>query len=246
MSLLPPLLHQGRSLSIRRTAPQDAAFLYCHMYQNADFMQLFRLNDNYASEAQLSYRLAQRLKVSPAQSGNLEVILLHKRHGPIGVGVLADYSALHRRAELLIGIFDTSLRAISYGVEASLLLGDLAFNQYNFHRLYAYSYAHNIYSQKALESGGFQSEGRFKDHVFDQATQAFVDLKIFGMTEDQFRQNQRVARLAQRLVGRDITKLPAQSVNQVPHTSAKEISLHVSSGQRLLRSAKTAIVLPVL
>ena len=116
-----PLLHQGRSLSLRRTAPQDAAFLYHHMYQNASFMQLFRLNDTYVSEAQLSYRLAQRLKIEPSQSGNLEVILIPKSRGAIGLGVLADYSSLHRRAELLVGIFDTSLRAASYGVEASLL-----------------------------------------------------------------------------------------------------------------------------
>ena len=212
----PPLLHQGRSLSIRRTAPQDASFLYQRMYENIEFMQLFRLNDTYASEEQLRYRLAQRLTIDPAQSGHLEVLLTHKEHGPIGVGVLADYSALHRRAELLVGIFDLSLRAISYGVEASLLLGDLAFNQYNFHRLYAYSYAHNAYSQKTLESGGFRYEGMFKEHVFDQKTQTFVDLKIFGMTAAAFRQNQRLVRLSHRLVGRDITQKPLAASNSLP------------------------------
>ena len=225
----PPLLHRGRSLSIRRTAPQDAAFLYQSMYENINFMQLFRLNDTYDSAAQLRYRLAQRLKVSPAQSGNLEVLLIHKKHGPIGVGVLADYSALHRRAELLVGVFDTSLRAISYGVEASLLLGDLAFNQYNFHRLYAYSYAHNTYSQKTLESGGFQYEGRIKEHVFDQETQTFVDLKIFGMTEATFRQNQRLIRLSERLVGRDITQLLPPANYPIPKQAPKP-NPYINSG----------------
>ena len=105
--------------------------------------------------------------------------------------------------------------------EACLLLGDLAFNQYNFHRLYAYSYAHNAYSQKALESGGFQYEGVFKEHVFDQKTQTFVDLKIFGMTEAEFRQNQRLVRLSQRLVGRDITQKILQVPSQLPQPTAQ-------------------------
>ena len=216
MLTLPPILHRGRSLSIRRTAPQDAPFLYQQMYQDADFMHLFRLNDTYASEVQLRYRLAKRLTVDPTKSGNLEVLLIHKKHGPIGVGVLADHSALHRRAELLVGIFDTSLRSISYGVEACLLLGDLAFNQYNIHRLYAYSYAHNHQSQKALESGGFQYEGVLKEHVFDQRTQTFVDLKIFAITEPTLRHSQKLVRLSQRLVGRDITQVTASANRDSP------------------------------
>ncbi|MEM9119399.1 MAG: GNAT family protein [Cyanobacteria bacterium P01_F01_bin.56] len=226
-----PLLHQGRSLSLRRTAPQDAAFLYHHMYQNASFMQLFRLNDTYVSEAQLSYRLAQRLKIEPAQSGNLEVILIHKSRGEIGLGVLADYSSLHRRAELLVGIFDTSLRAASYGVEASLLLGDLAFNRYNLHRLYAYSYAYNSYSQKALEAGGFEYEGILKGHVFDQASQSFVDLKVFGLNEIQFRNNPRLIRLSQRLVGRDITQQLGPKNHESLPKSLKQGPPYIRSGQ---------------
>jgi RimJ/RimL family protein N-acetyltransferase len=227
---LPPLLHQGRSLSLRRTAPEDAPLLYRHMYQNADFMQRFRLNDTYSTEAQLRYRLAKRLTIDPAQSGNLEVLLIHKTHGPIGVGTLADYSALHRRAELLIGIFEPSLRAISYGVEASLLLGDLAFNQYNLHRLYAYSYAYNPYAQQTLESGGFQYEGLLKEHVFDQKTQTFVDLKILAMTEPSFRRNQRLVKLSQRLVGRDITQPPAQMTRSVAQPTPPSLP-YASSGQ---------------
>ncbi|MEO0852953.1 MAG: GNAT family protein [Cyanobacteria bacterium J06648_11] len=213
---LPPLLHRGRTLSLRRTAPQDAAFLYANMYGNPEFLRLFRLNDTVASEAQLRDRLTRRLQTTPAQSGYLEMLISHAKHGAIGIVALADYSAAHRRTELLIGLFDRDRRTFSYGVEATMLVGDLAFNYYNIHRLYAYSYAYNDTSKSVMASGGFALEGVLKDHVFDTQTQAFVDLHLYALTRDRFRTNPRLARLSQRLVGRDITQPPPPGNSPVP------------------------------
>lgn len=229
MSTVPPLLHRGRSLAVRRTAPRDAAFLFKQMYQNPEFMRLFRLNDSINSEYQLAERLAKRLQVAPAKSGYLELLLIHQQKGPIGVVALADYAPLHRRTELLIGLFDEAQRHSSYGLEGCLLVGDLVFNQYHLHRLYAYTYQYNHYAQKSLESGGFVLEGVMKDHVFDKAAQQFVNLHIYGLTTQQFRQNSRLARLSQRLVGRDIT----QPVSHVPEPTVPlqpKLPLFVSSG----------------
>lgn len=230
MSDLPPLLHQGRSLCLRRTAPADASLLFQQMYRTAGFMRLFRLNDSVETEAQLKERLAQRLQVSPAQSGYLELLILHRQHGPLGVVCLADYSALHRRAELLIGIFDENYRHASYGLEACLLIGDLAFNCYSLHRLYAYSYEYNHYAQKLMIAGGFDREGIMRSHVYDREAQQFVDLHIYGMTVDQFRQNQRLARLSLRLVGRDITQLPPPSAITAKETTQPKRPAFVRSG----------------
>lgn len=215
-SAVPPLLHRGRSLSLRRTAPVDAPLLFEHMYSNASFMHLFRLNDRVEDESQLRDRLARRLTVPPQQSGYLELLAIHKRHGPIGVGVLADYSCLHRRAELLVGLFDETFRQVSYGLEAGFLLADLAFNQYHLHRLYAYSYGHNSNAQHVLSGIGFAPEGVMQEHVFDRDTEAFVDLHVFGLTVRNYRLNQRIARISKRLVGRDITQPLALSPQQQP------------------------------
>ncbi|MEL7314696.1 MAG: GNAT family protein [Cyanobacteria bacterium J06559_3] len=227
-----PLLHRGRSLVVRRTAPEDAALLFKQMYQNPDFMRLFRLNDAIASEHQLAERLTRRLQVDPAQSGYLELLLIHKQKGPIGVVALADYAPLHRHTELLIGLFAAAHRHHSYGLEGCLLVGDLVFNQYGLHRLYAYTYQYNHYAQKSLEAGGFVLEGVMQEHVFDSATQQFINLHVYGMTAPQFRQNARLARLAQRLVGRDITQpLPCVSASPTPQKSQPRF---VRSGPRQL------------
>ncbi|MEL6382239.1 MAG: GNAT family protein [Cyanobacteria bacterium J06626_18] len=230
-----PILHRGRSLQLRRTAPQDAPFLWRQMYQNADFMRLFRLNDRVESEQQLANRLAQRFSVPPAKSGYLELLMLHQQHGPIGVVALADHAPLHRRAELLIGIFEGAYRFHSYGLEGCLLAGDLAFNQYNLHRLYAYSYQYNHPAQKALEAGGLSLEGVMQEHVFDQASQQFVNLHLYGITLPQFRQNQRLAKLAQRLVGRDITQPPPRLPAKQKAT-APERPVFVRSGAVRLKT----------
>jgi RimJ/RimL family protein N-acetyltransferase len=232
MSALPPLLHQGRSLSLRRTAPIDAPLLFQQMYRTEGFMRLFRLNDNVESEAQLRERLAQRLKVTPTQSGYLELLILHKQHGAIGVVSLADHSALHRRAEFLIGIFDRNYRHASYGLEAGLLIGDLAFNSYNLNRLYAYSYAYNDYAQQSLMASGFEREGIMKEHIYDRESQQFVDMHVYGMTLEHFRVNQRLARLSLRLVGRDITQpLPIATPTPIElETSPSDCPAFVKSG----------------
>ncbi|MEO1131805.1 MAG: GNAT family protein [Cyanobacteria bacterium J06639_1] len=229
-TILPPLLHRGRSLSIRRTAPIDAALLFERMYHNPHFMHLFRLNDGADTEAQLRDRLAHRLTVSPQKSGYLELLAIHARHGPIGVGVLTDYSSFHGRAELLVGLFEEAHRHFSYGLEMGLLLGDLAFNQYGLHRLYAYSYGHNIYAQTILARMGFAAEGVMQEHVYDRDAKQFVDLHVFGLTEPHFRENARIARFSKRLVGRDITQplSPPVRAEGVSETSPRPA--YVASG----------------
>ena len=64
----------------------------------------------------------------------------HKKHGPIGVALLSDYTPVHKRAEYLIGLFDENRRSLGYGAEATLLILDLAFNYYKLHRIYTYVY----------------------------------------------------------------------------------------------------------
>lgn len=205
MSISAPIIHQGRAITLRRTIPNDAALLYEQMYCNTEFMGLFRLNDVVANEEELRERLVKRWEVSPIKSGYMEMLILHKHHGAIGIIAAADYIALHQRAEFLIGLFDPKYYYAGYSIEACLMVGDLIFNQYKLHRLYAYAYGYNKLAQQALTSGGFMPEGVMKEHLFDQQKEQFVDLHIFGMTVQQFRQNRRIAKLSRRLIGRDIT-----------------------------------------
>ncbi|PZU95064.1 MAG: GNAT family N-acetyltransferase [Pseudanabaena sp.] len=203
---LPPVLHQGRTISLRRTAPVDAELLYERMYKNAEFMHLFRLNTFYDSLSRLRESLAQKLETPPEQTGYLEMLIIHKIYGPIGLTYLADFSPVHRRAEFAVGLFDPNHRQASYALESGLLVGDLSFNRYNIQRLYTYVYGYNDFSQKTTIAAGFALEGIARKHIFDESSKDFVDLYHFGMILEDFRNNQRLARFSQRLVGRDITQ----------------------------------------
>ncbi|MFM6320644.1 MAG: GNAT family N-acetyltransferase [Microcystis panniformis] len=206
MDINPLILHQGRSLTLRRTIPDDAPFLFEKMYSCYEFMRLFRLNDCADTIEQIRDKLIVRSRSTPAERGYLECLIIHKQHGVIGIIAAAEYTPLHQKAELLIGIFDEQYRSGSYGVEACLLMMDLIFNAYHLHRLYAYSYGYNHPAHAALIAGGFELEGIMKEHLYDPVAQLYVDMHIYGMIEAQMRQNTRLARLSKRLVGRDITK----------------------------------------
>lgn len=130
----------------------------------------------------------------------------HYRYGAIGVAVLGDYSSLHKRSEFLVGIFDKSQRNFTYGLEATLLVFDLAFNHYNINKLYTYVYEYNDISQNNTEKLGFTREGFLKKHHFNKSEQKFYDLYINGLVEEDFRCNKKLGKFANRLLGWDITQ----------------------------------------
>jgi ribosomal-protein-alanine N-acetyltransferase len=230
------ILHQGRSLTLVRTCPDDAPLLFEKMYSQYEFMRLFRLNDRAETVEKVRQKLIQRSHSTPAETGYLECLLIHKTHGAIGIIAAADYTPLHRKAELLVGIFDKQYRSITYGVEACLLMTDLIFNAYHLHRFYAYSYGYNHPAHAALLSGVFQLEGVMKEHLYDPVSQEYVDMHIYAMNEAQMRQNPRIASLSKRLVGRDITQpltapLPPPDESKIPNLShVQQPPLFVKSG----------------
>ncbi|HEY9661921.1 MAG TPA: GNAT family N-acetyltransferase [Allocoleopsis sp.] len=199
------ILHQSRSLYLRRVELEDVPLLFEKMYSNPELMHLVHLNSSIQSEVQLRQQVAQRLKFLPSESGCLECMVIHKTHGAIGAISAVNYVPFHGHAEIVIAIFD-DYRYTGYGSEAFAMMLDLLFNAYHLHRVYTYAYSHNHFSQKTMRAAGFIEEGVMQDHLFDRTTQQFVNLHIFGMTIDQFRQNQRIARITRRLIGRDITQ----------------------------------------
>lgn len=154
------------------------------------------------------------------------MLIIHKKYGPIGLAVLADYSPFHRRAEYLIGLFDKEHRQAWYGIETTLLVMDLAFNRYNLHKLIAYTYAYNEAGRKNLLAGGFVDEGLRREHLYSETEKRFIDIRAFGMTVNDFWHNQTASRLSHRLVGYDIT-----------HMNEKLVITTHSKGYKFLGSA---------
>lgn len=227
-----PILHESRHLQLRRTVPNDAEILFARGFSQREFMRLFRLNDCPANVAEVHQQLVQRQQIPPEQETYLELLIVHRRYGPIGLCALADYAPFHRRAEYLVGLFDSSRRQIGYGIETTLMMQDLAFNTYSINKLFAATYAYNQHPQSCLVGMGFQFEGCCREHVFDSVTQEFVDVHNYGLNVDDFRQRQRLAPLSQRLLGHDITQ-PALP----PTFRPQDDTAPLKSGSRIPQSA---------
>ncbi|MDM8562406.1 GNAT family N-acetyltransferase, partial [Candidatus Marithioploca araucensis] len=148
------LTNQGHLIRLRQTVPDDAPILL-RAYQDENFISLFRSNNAQQTEEQLRKILANRLENEPSKLGHVEFMIEHKKHGPIGVALLGDYTPVHQRAEYLIGLFDESRRSIGYGTETTLLVLELAFNFYKLHKIYTYVYDYNEWSEKSTIKFGF-------------------------------------------------------------------------------------------
>jgi RimJ/RimL family protein N-acetyltransferase len=209
-------LNQGRSLSLRRTIPNDAQLLFDKAFSRPDFMRLYNLNYLPANASEVQRHLVQRQHIPPDQEHYLELAIVHRQRGSIGICSLSEYSTFHRRAEYSIGLFDTEHRSVGHGLEASLLMLDLAFNRYRLHKLYAVTYSYNTNAQSGLTSLGFRLEGVRREHFFDPLSQSFVDLHDYGLMVHEFRANTRLIPLARRLLGREIGQSPESTAPNPP------------------------------
>jgi ribosomal-protein-alanine N-acetyltransferase len=197
----------GNGLILRPTVPSDAPVLL-HAYQDESFMRLYRSNYSQQTELELANLIAERAEYSPAQLGYVEWMIVHRQHGSIGVAALGDYSPVHQRAEFLIGLFEPQRRSLGYGTEATLLVLDIAFNNYQLNKIYSYVYDYNESSHRSMIKFGFRAEGLLAKHHYLVQEQRFVDLYVNGITAEAFRQCETIRRYSWRLLERDITQLP--------------------------------------
>lgn len=205
----------GHKVVLERSNPTHASFLL-QCYQDSAFMDLYRLAQKRSETlAQIKKRLEEEQAFQLRQLKRIEwVIHQYKveneqlQKSPIGLISLADYKPTYLQAEFLIGILNTDKRCTGLALEASLLVLDFAFNQLRLHRLTAYVYGYNHNAQANVVELGFKQEGVLRDHVRTQ--KQFVDLYANGMLEQDFRENQRLARLSKRLLGENITLPPPE------------------------------------
>ncbi len=206
MAIAAEIMNRGKTLTLRRTVPNDAGWLYAKAYSNDEFMMRFRDNDDRNSEAEVYQSLVRQAQVPGDRQTYLEMAIVHPQRGPIGIAAAADYSALHQRAEILLGLCDQGDRHRRYGVEAMLLLVDLLFNRYQLHKIIVHIYGHNRPMQTIMDGLGNCQEGVQREHLYSRRTESFMDLYIYGILETDFRHSDITRRLSQRLIGRDITQ----------------------------------------
>lgn len=205
----------SRKLSLRRQCADDTDFLW-DCYQNRAFMWLYNrfLPADFSKDA-LRNNLREHAIEHPLQKLRVQWIIstpdTNNSWQPIGIASLVDIQPQHRRAEFLIGIPAAHHRQAGAGTTATLLVMDFAFNQIGLNKLSTIIYSDNQASRKNTQALGFTHESILREHLWHEDTQQFIDLYGKGMTVTEFRNNQRLAKLSQRLLGRDVTQMPSSN-----------------------------------
>jgi ribosomal-protein-alanine N-acetyltransferase len=113
----------------------------------------------------------------------LDLVVVHPEHGPVGVTGLSERHARDRRATVGSWLgrpyWGTGLNA-----EAKELLFHLAFRHLGLERLGAYADVRHARSQRALEKVGFRREGVLRQ--FHRHGAAAKDVVVFGLLREEW------------------------------------------------------------
>ncbi len=215
----------GKRLRLERCRKEHTAFLH-NCYQDESFWLPYQ---DVETIEKLTDRLEHESKSLPQHLNRIEWVII--RHGdqtvqsndfPIGLASLLNFQPKHNFAEFTLGILLPEDRQVGIGVEAALLVLDCAFNLAYFHKLISFVYGDKTFSQKLTLGLGFRQEGYFHKHLWDHKKKRFIDVYQNGLLEEDFRANQRLARLSQRWLGRDITK-PSVNLQLLPKSQFKQV-----------------------
>lgn len=102
-------------------------------------------------------------------------------HLPCGLLELSSLSPTDRSAELSI-VLKESARQQGFGSDALEAIVDVAFDQWNLHRLTVHCEAHNQGAQAFFLQHGFEAEGRLREARYLDGS--WQDILIFGRLQD--------------------------------------------------------------
>jgi RimJ/RimL family protein N-acetyltransferase len=191
----------SRRLVLKRRGREDAAFVR-RCWDDAEFMSRFhRMARKLGSDADLNAVLETEANASLLTSNSLHWTVHDRKGDKLGFTSLVEYSAAHRRAELMVGLLDPRP---GHALEATLLTMDVAFRRLELNKLCSVIYSGN---DKALSSTlhlGFSKEGVQREQVFDPGAGAFLDLHLAGMLAREYFESDRLRKLFDRLIGGDM------------------------------------------
>ena len=198
-------INRGKRLLLRRSDEQDFDFVWAAS-QDHEFVAtcLPDIIEGFTEEQLKNSLIALKNQVV-TETIQLFFTIEHVEKGAIGIAILGDYTPVHRRCEQILAIPLLEHRHQGYGIEAALLLLDLAFNHYQLAKVYGHAYDYNPEGHALAVRCGFSDEGVMRQHVYLTRYQRYGDLHVHGLLETEFRSNAILAKLSARWLGRDIT-----------------------------------------
>ena len=177
----------GPTLILRYASPQDAPALLS-LASDAEVTRFFSWGPYRDLEEPLAY--IEKLEAQRERGEQLDLLIVHRQHGPIGVTGLSELSRRDRRA-----VVGTWLGRAHWGTganaEAKQLVAHLAFEALGLERLGAYTSTGNLRSQQALERLGYVREGVLR--AFHRHGDEVHDVVVFSLLKGEWRPSSGVA-----------------------------------------------------
>ncbi len=171
----------GPTLRLRLPEEADAPALF-RLASDPEVTRWFSWGPYTREEEALAY--VRRLPAQRERGEQLDLLIDHREHGPIGITGLSEFSRRDRRA-----VVGSWLGRAHWGTgansEAKALVAHLGFGPLGLERIGSYANVDNARSQAALRKVGFRHEGvlrrfhRHGDQVFDVAS--------FSLLADEWR-----------------------------------------------------------
>jgi [ribosomal protein S5]-alanine N-acetyltransferase len=171
---------RGPHLTLRLPDPADAPALLA-LASDPEVTRWFSWGPYASVEEPLAWIAAQEAERDAGVQ--LDFVIHHREHGPIGVTGLAEHSARDRRA--MVG---TWLGRAHWGTganeESKALIAHLAFEICGLERVGAYSNPENGRSAAALERIGFRREGTLRGWHRHGARR--LDVHVYGLLRGEW------------------------------------------------------------
>jgi ribosomal-protein-alanine N-acetyltransferase len=170
----------GPTLTLRVPEPADAPALL-ELAGDADVTRWFSWGPYTSVEQPLRY--IERLAAQRERGEQLDLLMVHREHGPAGITGLSEFSLRDRRC--IVGTwFGRRFWGTGANRESKAMVAHLAFAVLGMHRLGSYSNPDNERSTRALLGVGFRHEGVLRH--WHRHGETWLDVNVFGMLREEW------------------------------------------------------------
>jgi ribosomal-protein-alanine N-acetyltransferase len=171
----------GPTVTLRQPEPDDAAALL-ELGSDPDVTRWFSWGPYTSIEQPQAY--IERLAGQRERGEQLDMLVVHREHGPAGITGLSEFSM--RDLRCMVGTwFGWRFWGTGANRESKALVAHLAFEVLGMHRLGSYSNPENVRSTRALLGVGFRHEGVLRH--WHRHGDSWLDVNVFGMLREDWR-----------------------------------------------------------
>ncbi len=186
---------QGKQVYLRGLEREDLKLLH-RMMNDKELMEWARFRpDHSISMEALEKQYEDELKGDNTLRRTFAIV--HKKTGKvIGWSSMRWWRPFGTSTDIGLAISDTEFRGKGIGTEVTGLLTELAFNQYNMHKVELFTRPDNVAMIRSAEKNGFRIEGKLRETLYFNGK--YHDGVQMGVLREEFEKAKSDSRRASR------------------------------------------------